>query len=517
MKPNKMKFQKQIFQGVCVGVVVLMLPLVHPRLFTPLGNTMPSIFSEWKAPKARHPALLEAASKSHLMDKEPSDLWSPLPNQGWQPCTESLPLSIPHGKTRGYVQVFLEGGLNQQRMGICDAVAVAKVLNATLVVPHFDMNPVWRDTSSFADIFDVDHFIQILKDDVTIVKDVPREYYWSTRQYYATGIRPTRVKTAPVHAPVAWYLENVLPVLESYGIVAIAPFSHRLAFDNMPVEIQRLRCKVNFQALSFVPYIRSIGDSLVSRLRSPSHSIQETDQRNFQTELNGDLYEGSGKFVVLHLRFDKDMAAHSACNFGGGRAEMLALAKYRQVLWQGRVLNSQFSDEELRGQGRCPLTPEEIGLLLAALGFGNRTRLYLASHKVYGGEARISILRQLFPLMEDKKSLATEEQLKQLEGKASISAAVDYHVSMQSDIFISASPGNMHNALAGHRTYNYHKKTIRPHMISLGQLFLNRSIDWSDFQHMVRTGHKQRQGQLRIRKEKQSIYTYPAPDCMCQL
>lgn len=78
----------------------------------------------------------------------------------------------------------------------------------------------------------------------------------------------------------------------------------------------------------------------------------------------------------------KDMAAHSACDFGGGKAEKLALAKYRQVLWQGRVLNSQFTDEELRSQGRCPLTPEEIGLLLAALGFDNNTRLYLASHKV---------------------------------------------------------------------------------------------------------------------------------------
>jgi len=77
------------------------------------------------------------------------------------------------------------------------------------------------------------------------------------------------------------------------------------------------------------------------------------------------------------------MAAHSACDFGGGKAEKLALAKYRQVIWQGRVLNSQFNDEELRNQGRCPLTPEEIGLLLAALGFNNRTRLYLASHKVY--------------------------------------------------------------------------------------------------------------------------------------
>lgn len=76
------------------------------------------------------------------------------------------------------------------------------------------------------------------------------------------------------------------------------------------------------------------------------------------------------------------MAAHSACDFGGGKAEKLALAKYRQAIWQGRVLNSQFTDEELRNQGRCPLTPEEIGILLAALGFDNSTRLYLASHKV---------------------------------------------------------------------------------------------------------------------------------------
>lgn len=85
-------------------------------------------------------------------------------------------------------------------------------------------------------------------------------------------------------------------------------------------------------------------------------------------------------YTILPLQ---DMAAHSACDFGGGKAEKLALAKYRQVIWQGRVLNSQFTDEELRNQGRCPLTPEEIGLLLAALGFDNSTRLYLASHKVH--------------------------------------------------------------------------------------------------------------------------------------
>lgn len=89
----------------------------------------------------------------------------------------------------------------------------------------------------------------------------------------------------------------------------------------------------------------------------------------------------------------QDMAAHSACDFGGGKAEKLALAKYRQAIWQGRVLNSQFTDEELRSQGRCPLTPEEIGLLLAALGFDNSTRLYLASHKVFYPTSVLMIYR----------------------------------------------------------------------------------------------------------------------------
>lgn len=86
--------------------------------------------------------------------------------------------------------------------------------------------------------------------------------------------------------------------------------------------------------------------------------------------------------LTFNIFFMQDMAAHSACDFGGGKAEKIALAKYRQAIWQGRVLNSQFTNEELRSQGRCPLTPEEIGLLLAAMGFDNTTRLYLASHKV---------------------------------------------------------------------------------------------------------------------------------------
>lgn len=74
--------------------------------------------------------------------------------------------------------------------------------------------------SSFTEIFDVDHFISALNDEISIVKDLPSQYSWSTREYYATGIRATRIKTAPVHASANWYLENILPVLERYLVIS---------------------------------------------------------------------------------------------------------------------------------------------------------------------------------------------------------------------------------------------------------------------------------------------------------
>lgn len=498
------------------GFFMLLGSVFLAALFSSLVHASPTLFSDWMSTKPRHPNLLKDALRSQAPSEEPYELWSPLPDQGWRPCMEEPQVREKPEKSQGYLQVFLDGGLNQQRMGICDAVAVAKILNATLVIPLLEVNPVWKDSSSFEEIFDVDHFIDALKDDISIVKELPYEYSWSTREFYATAIRETRVKTAPVHASVNWYIDNVLPIIKGYGIAAISPFSHRLAFDNMPMDLQRLRCKVNFQALIFVPHIRALGDALVKRLRYPSPQSGEHEGTSLLQEVTeGNHLQKPHKFVVLHLRFDKDMAAHSACDFGGGKAEKLSLAKYRQAVWQGRVLNSQFTDEELRSQGRCPLTPEEVGLLLAALGFDNSTRLYLASHKVYGGEARLSNLRKLFPLMEDKKSLASTEERARIKGKASLLAAVDYYVSMHSDIFISASPGNMHNALVGHRTYES-LKTIRPNMPLLGPLLLNKNMSWMDFRQAVVEGHQHRHGQLRLRKPKQSIYTYPAPDCMCR-
>lgn len=93
------------------------------------------------------------------------------------------------------------------------------------------------------------------------------------------------------------FCKDIVFPLCSYGIAAIAPFSHRLAFDNLPTDIQRLRCKVNFQALDFVPHIRMLGETIVNRLSKPTE--RALDKRA------DDAGVGARKFVVLHLRFDK--------------------------------------------------------------------------------------------------------------------------------------------------------------------------------------------------------------------
>ncbi|KAH0457465.1 hypothetical protein IEQ34_012780 [Dendrobium chrysotoxum] len=325
---------------------------------------------ELNAPKPRHASLLKGALNSEIPNERKSELWAPLAPQGWKPCILLASIIGRPVKSSGFIQVFLDEGLNQQRIGICDDVAI-KILNATLVIPHLEVNSVWKDSSSFEEIYDVDHAINVLKDEISIVREFPPEHAWSMRVYYVVAIRITRIKNAPVHTLANWYLENVL---QSYGIVAVASFSHRLAFDKMAGDLHRLCCKVNFQALAFIPHINTLGEMLVKCLRNPRHVrpdeyIQEVVHENVSNE-------GNRKYVTLHLRFDNDMIAHSACDFGGefwalggGSVELRALGgcQVEQRTSGGGPAEVQASSggpAELRtsGSGPAELRPSGSGL-----------------------------------------------------------------------------------------------------------------------------------------------------------
>ncbi len=114
------------------------------------------------------------------------------------------------------------------------------------------------------------------------------------------------------------------------------------------------------------------------------------------------------------------------------------------------MLQYQNPDKERRN-GKCPLTPEEVGLMLRALGYGKDSYLYVASGQVYNGEASLAPLKALFPNFFTKDTLVTRQELQPFAKFSSRMAAIDYVVCSESDVFVANNNGNMARILAGER------------------------------------------------------------------
>ncbi|PPS13711.1 hypothetical protein GOBAR_AA06868 [Gossypium barbadense] len=194
-------------------------------------------------------------------------------------------LAAPPRETNGYLRVRCNGGLNQQRSAICNAVLAARIMNATLVLPELDANSFWHDESGFQGIYDVEHFIQTLKYDVQIVESIPEiQKNGKTKKIKGYQLRPPR------DAPIEWYTTVALKKMQEHGAIYLTPFSHRLAEEIDNPEYQRLRCRVNYHALRFKPNIMQLSESIVDKLRAQGH------------------------FMSIHLRFEMDMLAFAGCH-----------------------------------------------------------------------------------------------------------------------------------------------------------------------------------------------------------
>ena len=66
------------------------------------------------------------------------------------------------------------------------------------------------------------------------------------------------------------------------------------------------------------------------------------------------------------------------------------------------------------------------------------------------------------PLVCFQDKIASAEELEPFINHASQMAALDYIVSVESDVFIPTHTGNMAKAVEGHRRYLGHRKTIIP-------------------------------------------------------
>ncbi|CAE5958246.1 unnamed protein product [Arabidopsis arenosa] len=391
-------------------------------------------------------------------------LWKPPPNRNFVPCVNSNPSYTSPLESRGYLLVHTNGGLNQMRAGICDMVAIARIINATLVVPELDKRSFWQDTSKFSDVFDEDHFINALSKDIRVIKKLPK-------------------------------------------VIRAAKSDSRLANNNLPPDIQKLRCRACYEALRFSTKIRSMGKLLVDRMRS------------------------YGLYIALHLRFEKDMLAFSGCNHGLSASEAAELRKIRKntAYWKVKDIDGRVQ----RLKGYCPLTPKEVGILLTALGYSSNTPIYIAAGEIYGGESRLADLRSRFSMLSSKENLATSEELKPFMNHSTQMAALDYIVSVESDVFIPSYSGNMARAVEGHRRYLGHRKTISPDRKGIVRLIdrIGRGAERDNrkvYERIIDI-HKTRQGSPRRRKgpvsgtkglerhrSEESFYENPLPDCLCQ-
>ncbi|XP_024022872.1 O-fucosyltransferase 7 isoform X1 [Morus notabilis] len=434
-------------------------------------------------------------SAGGILDLE--KLWKPPSNRDFIPCAEPGLNYTPPAESRGYLLVHTNGGLNQMRAGICDMVAVARIINATLVIPELDKRSFWQDSSNFSDVFDEDHFIKALANDVKVIKKLPKELANATRA----------VKHFRSWSGMEYYEDEIASMWEDYQVIRAAKSDSRLANNNLPPDIQKLRCRGCYEALRFAPRIEAMGKLLVERMRS------------------------YGPYIALHLRYEKDMLAFSGCthDLSADEADELRMIRETTPYWKVKDIDSR----EQRSKGFCPLTPKEVGIFLTGLGYPSNTPIYIAAGEIYGGDSRMADLQSRFPLLMSKEKLASVEELEPFRNHASQMAALDYIVSVESDVFIPSYSGNMARAVEGHRRFLGHRKTISPDRKALVRLFdkleQGTMSEGKSLSYRISEIHRRRQGSPRKRKgpisgtkgmdrfrSEEAFYVNPLPDCLCR-
>lgn len=301
------------------------------------------------------------------------------------------------------------------RRDFCDGVGIARLLNATIVLPKFEVAAYWNESSGFADIFDVDYFIQQTKGFVEVVKELPEELAFR---------EPVRVDCNKRKGHFD-YIESVLPSLLEHRYISITPAMSQRR-DRYPFYAKAALCQACYNALRLTKALENKASELLHAIPRP--------------------------FLSLHLRFEPDMVAYSQCEYSGlspASMDAIVAAYGDRKPWTGDAARTW------RNRGKCPLTPGETAFILKALRIPTNTNIYLAAGD---GLLEMEGFTSVYGNIYTKSALLSNVDFVNMHGNTK--AALDYYVSINSDAYIATYFGNMDKMVTSMRTLKGLFKTL---------------------------------------------------------
>ncbi|KAL2454217.1 O-fucosyltransferase family protein [Abeliophyllum distichum] len=248
----------------------------------------------------------------------------------------------------------------------------------------------WGDESEFSDIFELDHFKNVLANDVRIVSSLPSTHLMMRQMEEKTTLfmllpngfaYATTNENSTYEVSTELITKTLKLLLRRDGIFLLRGLDSRLSKD-LPSDLQKLCCKVAFHALRFAPHISELGNKLTERKRS------------------------KGPYLALHLRMEKDVWVRTGCLPGLSREydEMINNERMSRPKLLTSRNNMTYHDRKLTGL--CPLNALEVTRLLKALGAPKSTRIYWAGGSPMGRKEALLPLTREFPQSYNKEDLA---------------------------------------------------------------------------------------------------------------
>ncbi|VVB04463.1 unnamed protein product [Arabis nemorensis] len=335
--------------------------------------------------------------------------WRPTPlyRRLWGPTRHVEPLlpdanprgfySDPPARTNGFVFVRIQGGFHEIRNSIPDIVAVSRLLNATLVIPEIQSTTSSKGISSqfksFAYLYNEEHFMASIANDVRVVKTLPKNLKRARRKKQIPSFKVS-YGSSPYY-----YLHHVLPVLIKHSVVELVVPNGGCLQAILPSDLeeyQRLRCRVAFHALQFRKEVQELSTKVLQRLRPLGRPFIAYDPGMTREAL---AYHGCAElFQDVHT----ELIQHK-------RAWMI-----KRGVVKGKL---SVDSTQQRLAGSCPLMPEEVGILLRAYGYSWDTIIYVAGGEVFGGQRTLIPLHGMFENVVDRTSLSTGWELAKMYGR----------------------------------------------------------------------------------------------------